>query len=274
MRNMRWICEGKFFFTITLITFALFLIVLTFTYEGGELSKRSTSSPLKSSVYEPSNRCKLSYGKYDGSLWTKERETNGRTCLLESKRMRVDHHIRRLPGGDKINDWLWIDYGDRVNVLVREQAGDESAEGGGKFLVLEQTKYALEGSSLAVVGGFIEPNETPQEAALREVREELGMICDISKLKALGRYRTDVNRGLGWVNGFLADDCSASTASNKNGALQDVVDADAKQELQELRRLTLKDVHLAVMAGRFVEVQWSNTVSLALLHLQSVASFK
>ena len=126
--------------------------------------------------------CKQSYGHYGGPLWTKADETVGRKCLLESPRMRVDHHTRRLPNGDLIDDWLWVDYGDRVNVLVRERA---SNGGEGSFVVLEQTKYALVGSSLSVVGGFIEPHETAEDAALREVSEELGLLCDRRYMKVI-----------------------------------------------------------------------------------------
>ena len=54
------------------------------------------------------DECALSFGKYTGHLWSKEEETMGRTCLLESNRMRVDHHTRKLPDGSSISDWLWI----------------------------------------------------------------------------------------------------------------------------------------------------------------------
>ncbi|CAE7839490.1 unnamed protein product, partial [Symbiodinium microadriaticum] len=94
--------------------------------------------------------------------------------------MRVDHHKRLLPDGSTIDDWLWIDYGDRVNVLVREKSTDD---GEGKFMVFEQTKYALEGPSWAVVGGFLEAHESPETAALREVREELQFHCNFHNLK-------------------------------------------------------------------------------------------
>ena len=129
--------------------------------------------------------CQLSYGHYSGLLWSKAGETTGRTCLLESSRMRVDHHIRTLPDGNTIKDWLWIDYGDRVNVVVQEKSTDGS---GYKYVVLEQTKYALEGTSLAVVGGFLEDHESPEAAAIREVREELSLECEVSKLKVLVSY--------------------------------------------------------------------------------------
>ena len=53
------------------------------------------------------------------------------TCvgLLQTPRLRVDYHTRQLepkkPGGRgaTIDDWLWLEYGDRVNVLVQVRAG-------------------------------------------------------------------------------------------------------------------------------------------------------
>lgn len=166
-----------------------------------------------------------------------------------------------------------IDYGDRVNVFVHTKGtkDEEDQEPGGRFVVLEQTKYALEGSSLAAVGGFIERNESPVSAAIREVREELEIQCDLNQAIALGKYRTDVNRGLGWVHAFLVRDCVSEKKLSEEAAKEagnNVADADSKQELQIIRRLTLPQVEEAVLSGRFVEVQWSNTVSLAILHLK------
>jgi 8-oxo-dGTP pyrophosphatase MutT (NUDIX family) len=92
---------------------------------------------------------------------------------------------------------------DRVNVLA-EIGGDEHTVG--DFQVVRQKKYALETTSLAVVGGIVEQGDADVEsAARRELREELGLVTE--KLVPLGRYRTDSNRGAGWVNSFLARNC-------------------------------------------------------------------
>jgi ADP-ribose pyrophosphatase len=275
------VIDGKriVFFSVVCCT-VLFFVYMTL-HENKELSHLAQHGNLKhtatSSLGNPT--CRISYGAYSGNLWTKSDETVGRTCLLESKRMRVDHHSRKLPDGNIIDDWLWIDYGDRVNVLVRERGSNSES---GKFIVFEQTKYALEGSSLAVVGGFIEPNESSENAALREVQEELQLHCDAKHLKvnfllhslslliisiflqALGTYRTDVNRGLGWVHGFLVEDCVH--VQNRSGDL--VADADSKQESQSMRRLSLEQLEEAVVGAQFVEVQWTAAVALALLHLR------
>lgn len=120
---------------------------------------------------------------------------------------------------------------------------------------------------MAIVGGIIEPGEDVAVAARREVAEEMqGMYCE--KFHSLGRFRTDVNRGMGWVNSFLATHCSrspkkkqghdSSTNAEKVGA--------ADTERQDVKSITLQELREAATTGQFVEVQWSNTVSLALLH--------
>ena len=219
-------------------------------------SRRGAASAAPPSTAAPSLRgsgsCAVDLGEYPGELWTKPGETRARRCLVQSPRLRVDLHERALDDGSVVPDWLWLDYGDRVNVLVQRRDGS--------FVVFEQSKYALDGSSLAVVGGFINAGEEPASAAAREVREEARLTC--AAPTPLGRFRTDVNRGLGWVHGFLLSDCV-----HDESTLEPPIDAD--QERQEARTLSLAELETAAGAGRFVEVQWSNTVALALLHLRA-----
>mmetsp|Transcript_24105 Transcript_24105/g.58215 ORF Transcript_24105/g.58215 Transcript_24105/m.58215 type:complete len:271 (+) Transcript_24105:183-995(+) len=226
-----------------------------------------------------SKKCLVSYGTYSGSVYAKSPdETLQNKCLVESPWMRLAQHSVKLPNNGKvIDDWLWIDYHDRINVLVEapDSASGSQPRQKQKFIILEQTKYALNGMSLAVVGGIIEPNEQAAVAAQREVSEELSMTC--KGWKALGKFRTDVNRGMGWVHPFLASDCKYTPANNKagighghdnnenNADLNEVGGRDA--EKQHVQIMTLEEVRDAVIDGQFVEVQWSNTVALAMLHL-------
>jgi 8-oxo-dGTP pyrophosphatase MutT (NUDIX family) len=229
------------------------------------------------------SKCLISFGTYHGKVYDTASRVGPRTCLVESKFLKVQQHQVKLPGTGKsggsggdspvIPDWLWIDYHDRINVLVQAPASSESSESPA-FLVFEQTKYALEGrKSLAVVGGIIEPGEEPRRAAQREVHEELAVQCQ--SYHFLGRYRTDVNRGMGWTNAFLASQCQ-KTNGEKGGAVEvestgkeeEVVGA-ADTERQDVRRLSLDELKDAVQAGRFLEIQWSATVALALLHLEN-----
>ena len=156
----------------------------------------SQLSPLTPST----NKCLVSHGAYAGAIYTKPGETTSNKCLVQSSWMRLAQHTVQLPNsnGKVIDDWLWIDYHDRINVLVEAPSSVQSTPDEKEFIILSQTKYALTATSLAIVGGIIEPSEESQFAAQREVKEELGVSC--KEWKALGKFRTDVNRGMGWVS--------------------------------------------------------------------------
>ncbi|KAL3805452.1 hypothetical protein ACHAWO_004213 [Cyclotella atomus] len=240
---------------------------------------------LSRSMLDQDEYCLVSHGKYNGQVY-KSLDASSRgggatlsnRCLVQSRWMRLAQHAVQLPGSDTIiDDWLWIDYHDRINVLV--EAPKTQTDQGVSFLIIEQTKYALDSViSLAVVGGIIEPTtqiddngiktqvvmpEAPLMAAQREVEEEMGVICNT--WVPLGKFRTDVNRGLGWVNPFLARDCSYTTKLEfvEEGETNIVGGADTEQ--QKMITMELKEVRDAVMKGRFLEVQWSNTVALGIL---------
>lgn len=239
---------------------------------------------LSRSMLNEDEYCLVSHGKYNGHIY---KSTDGSSrgggitlanqCLVQSKWMRLAQHSVQLPGNDKvIDDWLWIDYHDRINVLVEAPKTNPNEDA--SFLIIEQTKYALDSvTSLAVVGGIIEPTthvdadgiksqivtpEAPLMAAQREVEEETGVVC--RNWVPLGRFRTDVNRGMGWVNPFLAKDCAHSKKAEVVEESTNIV-GGADTETQKMITLSLDEVRDAVMKGRFLEVQWSNTVALAIL---------
>lgn len=170
-------------------------------------------------------------------------------------------HNVRLDNKKIINDWLFINYHDRINVIVE----DPNPNDGTKFLVFRQTKYALEGRvSLAIVGGIIEPKENARDAAAREVNEELSLDCEF---EFLGRFRTDVNRGMGWVNSFIAHSCKKKSPDDNNTEVDTNEEVGAPDtEKQDIVSMSIDEVKKNVRKGEFLEVQWSNTVALAMLH--------
>jgi ADP-ribose pyrophosphatase YjhB (NUDIX family) len=284
--------RGKFLLWCIFLFIWVVLLFMAFQNDGDGAIPASGSflrSLLRSSSLSSSSSCLVSFGKYHGIEYTTPPEGQegvngggggGRTlgkpkCLVESKFMKLQLHRVQLPSSSAgsssvvIEDWLWIDYHERINVLVQAPNSVDH------FWVFEQSKYALEGrTSLAVVGGMIEPGgESPEQAARREVAEEMNVSC--RNFHFLGRYRTDVNRGAGWTNTFLATKCEKLTDTEQrnmmidNSGKKEVVGA-ADTERQDLRTLSLQELRQALVAGRFLEIQWSATVALALLHPELV----
>ncbi len=210
------------------------------------------------------SRCRIHIDDYKGPVYTTAETISNEKCLVSSNWMQVTQHTVKTPSDGVIDDWLFVDYHDRVNVLAELKGGGD-IHSGQRFQVFRQRKYALEGkSSLAVVGGIIEPGESAEAAAKRELDEELHLVSD--NMVFLGRFRTDVNRGMGWVNAFLAKDCVSSAGLKATNRDHMQVGA-ADEEYQRPLRLTFSQLRAEVARGSFTEVQWSNTVALAVLHL-------
>ena len=174
-------------------------------------------------------------------------KTISRTAVFErGKYLTVEDHTVELPNGRTIAPWPWLITPDYVNMAAVTEDG--------RFLCFRQTKYAVPGDSLAVVGGYLEPGEDPLAAAKRELREETGY--EASDWTFMGSYAVDGNRGAGVAHLFLAMNARRVTA----------IDADDLEE-QELLSLTAEEVRSALAAGEFKCLPWSTTMALALLRL-------
>ncbi len=166
-----------------------------------------------------------------------------RTILDCGKFLRVEMHSVELPDGRVIDDWAWIIAPDFVNVVVETIEGD--------YLCFRQTKYAIQGTSLAVVGGYIEPGEQPLAAAKRELLEETGY--EAPEWTDLGAYPVEANRGVQTAYFFLA-----------RGA-QPVADPISDDlEEQQILRMSREEMSRALVRGEFKVLAWAAIVALAL----------
>ena len=171
---------------------------------------------------------------------------------------RLELHSVATPGGGLVEDWMFCEVPDMINVLVEDADSKD-------FVLFRQAKYAIPGETLALLGGYVEPAESPLQAAKREVLEELHMEC--AEMVALGNgqgFRTDANRGFGVYYPFLARTCRKAT---KYGRSDDL-------EAQAVLRMPRHELEREVLAGRFRELKWTNTIAMALLHLQRRASLE
>ena len=167
-----------------------------------------------------------------------------RTILSHSKYLVVEDHTVELPDGRVIPDWPWLILPDYINILPMTEDG--------RFLCFRQEKYGVEGTSLAPVGGYLDPGEEPLTAARRELLEEMG--CEAAEWISLGSYRVDGNRGAGTAHLFLA-----------RGARRVAEVRTDDLEEQELLHLSRDELEAALVAGEFKVVAWATVVALALL---------
>jgi len=170
------------------------------------------------------------------------------TILNHGKFLTIENHVIELPNGTIIPDWAWIIIPDAAIVLPVTPEG--------KFLCFRQTKYAVQGTSLAPVGGMIEENEDPFDAAKRELCEEMG--CEASNWINLGSYVLDPNRGIATMHLFLALDARQITSP----------DSDDLED-QELLLLNREEIENALRTGEFKMLAWTAVVTMALNYLDN-----
>jgi ADP-ribose pyrophosphatase len=171
---------------------------------------------------------------------------NRETILDLSPHLAVEKHTIKLPSGQVIDNWAWLVTPDYVNVVALTEEG--------LFLIFRQTKYGVEGTTLATVGGYIEPGEAPLSAAQRELLEETGY--QAKHWESLGKFVVDGNRGNGTAHFFLAREAYPVAKP----------DADDLEE-QQLLKLSRAEVEAAVLRGAFKLLPWQAIMAIALLRL-------
>lgn len=174
-------------------------------------------------------------------------KTKARKTVLDQRPwLFVENHTVELPGGRLISDWPWIITPDYINVVA--VTADEH------FLCFRQVKYAVEGTTLSIVGGFVEEGEEPIRAARRELLEETGY--ESTDWTPLGSYRVDPNRGVATGHLYLARQARYVTPRS----------ADDLEE-QELILLTRSEIETALARGEFKVLAWAASVAFALRQL-------
>ena len=177
-------------------------------------------------------------------------KTLSRTPVLRrGKFLTIEDHTVGLPDGRIIEGWPWLIMPDYVNVIAETP--------GGEFVCFRQTKYAIgEETSLAPVGGFVEPGESPADAARRELLEETGHVAD--EWISLGAFVADGNRGGGTAHLFLA-----------RGARKTAEPVSDDLEEQEILLLSRGELERALESGGFRVLAWGANVAMALLHIRN-----
>lgn len=171
------------------------------------------------------------------------------TILDHNHFLKVENHVVELPDGTIIPDWAWVEIPDAVIILAvtKEQ----------QFVCFRQTRYAVEGTTLATAGGMIEQDELPLDAAKRELLEETGYTSE--QWVNLGSYVLDPNRGMATMYLYLALDAVYETEPN----------ADDLED-QELLFLSKTEIEEALLSGEFKVLTSAAVASLSLNYINSL----
>lgn len=156
-----------------------------------------------------------------------------------------DGHIVRLElqGGK----WEIVRHADAVSVLALDDQG--------RMLCVQQPRRAIGRSTLEAPAGLIDPGETPEQAARRELQEEAGLDADVALLT---RYYSSP--------GFCDEEIYLFRASNLR---ESRLPQDDDEEI-EVRWLAPAEVLAGLKGGTLTGS--ATTVTAALFALQELGA--
>lgn len=136
-------------------------------------------------------------------------------------RVRQDHCDRNRSG--ETSDFFVIESPDWVNVIPLTNDGD--------VVMIEQFRQGTREVTLELPGGMIDPGETPEAAACRELREETGYSSDDWIL--IGASRPNPALQSNTMYHFLARNCkrTSETSLDENESIltKTVAEADVRR---------------------------------------------
>ncbi len=185
----------------------------------------------------------------NGGEWVVESSTSilSREPWLEV----FEEHIR-LPGGRLIDDFYTIRLRDFV--VVAPLTGD------GHVIMVRHYRHGPRRFTSSLPSGFIEGDETPADAAKRELLEETGYVAET--WSGLGSYVVDGNRRCGTEHVFIATGARRVAEPTSDDL------AEAAVQL-----LTLEEASEALRNGDISELATAAGLALALLSRNDTDKF-
>jgi ADP-ribose diphosphatase len=162
----------------------------------------------------------------------------------------LEEHIR-LPDGRLVDDFYTVRLRDFVVVAPFTQDG--------LVVLVRHYRHGPRGMTYSLPSGFIDPGESPAEAAKRELVEETGYVA--GTWTDLGSFVVDGNRGCGTEHVFMA----AGARREREAKSHDL--AETTVELA-----SLDDAVRRVWRGEVAEMPSAAAIALAVMKLETEKS--
>jgi ADP-ribose pyrophosphatase len=127
-----------------------------------------------------------------------------RRAISDHRIFRIRHDDYRFEPTGAERDFVVLECPDWVNVVP---VTDDD-----RVVLVRQYRHGIEELSLEIPGGVVDRGEDPQQAAVRELREETGYVPQTVRL--LGRVHPNPAIQGNWSYSFLAEGCRLEASIN------------------------------------------------------------